>query len=260
MRAGGEVPRRLLIAVAAQVARAIHHQAWIAGQLAHHRLIKTLGVRSLPLHCDPRGEGGTPLRAGHRIEAGGIVRLLGEQQRVDPEIVVGRGEAGTEARPQAQLVARAEVSRRPRVARRVEGLGGPPGGGIAVRRPRPAVAAGRLVLGKEGEDGRGILARAHRPFGPGAQRGLFGPAAIGDQEPRIIGEAVAAVLAKPAPVVERVTDARGRGLGERIAVLGSGRGRRILRRARRRGYQQDGQDHNGTPHAGHFAVPLLISQ
>ena len=80
MLPGSEVPRRLVIALAAQEAHAVHHQTGIAGHLANYRLVQAFSVGSVALHCDARGEGGAALRAGHRIEAGRIVGLLGEQQ------------------------------------------------------------------------------------------------------------------------------------------------------------------------------------
>ena len=65
----------------------------------------------------------------------------------------------------------------------------------------------------------GILARAHRLLSPAAHFRLIRPIRIRDQEARIIGKAVFAALPQPAPVVERIADARRgrRGIGLDVA-------------------------------------------
>ena len=144
---------------------------------------------------------------------------------------------------------------KPSGARRLQGLRGLPIGGVRVRKAGPAIGAQRLVGGVEGEDRRCILARLHGFFRPATHRGFAGPIRVGDQEARVIDEAVAAALPERAPVIERRGDADCR----RISVGWSRSvGRRILRPAGRRGGQEHRKKKSKTPHAGHPAHPLLI--
>ena len=210
--------RRAREIVVAKVARAVHHQARIAGDAADHRGISRSGVGRVFLHRDPSAESGLPLRAGARDEARGDLRFLVEQQRVDPAVVVGARETAAVARPDRLLVVGAQVRGPPGVAGGVERVRGSPADRIGVREARPAVAGARLFRREEGHHRRGILAGTHRFFGPAPHSRSIGPIGIGDQERGIIREAVAAALAKPPPLVERVSDAwqrrRRRGLGE----------------------------------------------
>jgi hypothetical protein len=211
----------------------------VAGDAADRLAVDRFGVGRLAHHRDSSGECRAPLGAGQRIESRGVIGILSEQERIDPTVVVGGGEAVAIARPQALLVSCAEVRRGPRVPRGIKRVGRPSARCISVGEAGPSIAGRRLVVSEEGDNRRRILAGAHCPLGPAPHDRLVGPAGVGDQEPRIIGKAVAAALAQLTPAVQRIADvARNRRLllrsicRRRISVARVRR--RAIRSARRR--------------------------
>lgn len=227
MLARGKVAGRLVITLGAKIARSVHHQPRIRGHLTHHCLVERVGVSSFALHRDPCGEGCPPRNPGQRIKARGGVGILGEQQGIDPAIMVRRGEAATIAAPNRLLVRRADVRRGPGLSRSGQGIVHPPTGRVGVGQPGPTIAGGGLGIGVESKDGAGTFARLHGLFGPAAHLRLLGPARVGVEEAGVIGEPIIAALPKGAPIVDRGGNAlRG---GGRIARVG--RRGLILRRA-----------------------------
>ncbi len=243
----------------AQIAGAVHHQAGVGDDLADDRLVALLCVGPPLLHGDAGGEGGPPGRRGHGQEALGVRRILGEEQSVRSAVVILPGEVAAVARVDILLVGRGKVGGRPCGANRHQRFGRPARRVEGVRQPGEAVAGFRLLAGEEGEHDAGILARAHRVLGPPPELRFVGPARIGVQKARIVGEGVAAALAKPPPVVQRITDAVAVGRsGDRRRLRLDG-GLRSLRGAGGRRDQQRRKNEGDTSHAGHYPTALLIS-
>ena len=241
--------------VGAQPPRPIHHQARIAGDGRDYRSVAALGIRRTLLHCNARGERRLAVGAGCSEEASCIIRFPGEEERINAIVIIGASEACAIASPDRLLVCRAKVGGPPGLPRRIQRLSHLCAGGIRVRQPGPAISRFRLVGREEGEGCRSILARLHRLFGPAAHPRCVGPIGVGNQECRIIRKAIAVALAQCPPGLQRRRNALVCAIG-----AGSGARHRILCRARGCGGQQHRDDHSDTPHAGHFAVPLLISQ
>ena len=99
-----ELLGRAVVIVRPQIARPVHHQAGIAGDRAHHRLVAAVGVGIAAQHRDARAERGLAVGRGKRDEARGVIGLLGEQQGIDPAVVVGPREARAITRPDGLLV------------------------------------------------------------------------------------------------------------------------------------------------------------
>src|SRR5262249_5491620 len=144
------------------------------------------------------------------IEARSVVRLLGEEQRIDPAIVVLAGEIGAVAGRNRLLIIAVQIRLAPGTAGGGQCLTGTAAGGVSIGESGEAGAGRRRLLGEEGEHGRRILSRAYRSFCPKAELVLIRPARIGDQEPRIVSEGIAVALPETPPVTDGRGNAGGR--------------------------------------------------
>ena len=109
--AGHEIAGAGFIAGVAQVAGAVEEQATVARDLCGYGAVEGLGVGRARLKGEARGEGGFADWAGVIEHPRGVGGLAGDQEGVDPLVIVGKAQLAGEASHQAGFVIGAKVGR-----------------------------------------------------------------------------------------------------------------------------------------------------
>ena len=257
MRLREQRARAGLAAGLSQITCPIVEQTRVASGFSRHRSILRFDVGGAQLERDPRIECGAstaPAPRHHPLRIGGLPT---DQQGIDPLVEVRKIELAREALHQRRLVIGGEVRLPERRARRDQRIGRTAARGQRLRQAREAITRGRRGRLEEADHRHRRLARPHRLLGRAPQCLLVGPARVGHDEARIVGEGVARASPEPPPVGQRIVDVAVRRIGGH-ARRRLQRDQPILHRRRRSGDDEDGEDDCNAPHAGHLAGVVLI--